>query len=494
MEILEENDILLEAQKLNSELGHHVKQCSFSTHLTGRFYQNNSLESHKAKAKRIIRMKAKKTELERSVELEEKKIQFLEEKRKEWEQRRQEKEETRRKMEKAALKIQKNARRYISIERVRQIRKDNDVMNHVARFIQSLFRGKRDRNYSIELKRKIIQHRKEELAAIRIQCSRRGIIARIALKVAKHEKKLREINAVTKVQALQRGKLGRKFHEEVLKSKSATIIQSRYRCIIARKRRRELLEKAKKKKAKRIPLHERRYSTYALDISKSNRNGSRRRSSDFSGTVGKLLLHERRTSLTGLELVQIHSTKKSKSVGHSDNSSFASSSAESESTRIQKYRQKVAQRAMKQKRNSQLSKSPKPQGVKNIKEELKKLEQKRKEIMRKTSSRTERNAAKDSKDHGNSNEAGKSEVENLDKNQKLSQVAALEMSNIDSEEILETALPSTAFEESSQDSNVILEKESLLDKASQDSKGILDENDFNICFEEDFDENEDDLG
>ena len=71
--------MLQEAKKLNNDLGRHVRRAAFSTHLTGRFYQNNSLESHKARSNRISKMKAERRKLEKFLELEEKKIKFLEE-------------------------------------------------------------------------------------------------------------------------------------------------------------------------------------------------------------------------------------------------------------------------------------------------------------------------------------------------------------------------------------------------------------------------------
>ena len=471
----EENDFLSEARVLNSDLGHHVKQCSFSTQLTGRFYENNSLESHKAKAKRIIRMKAKKKELERSVELEEKKIQYLETKRQEWEKRRLENVEKRKKMESAALRIQMNIRRRLARGRVERIRKEIQIMNNVASFIQSLFRGKRDRNYSLALKQKIIQHRKEELAAIRMQCSSRCIMARHALQVAKEEKKTIESNATRRVQALQRGRLCRKFLEkerQLRESKSATMIQSKYRGISAR-RRRDLLKRAKK--IKRIPLHERRYSTYAFETPKKKNVLNRRRSSDFTGTLGKVLLNERRASVTGLEIVRMNNNKaKCRSVGHaslrsSDNTSLASSSMESESSRILKYRQKVAMRAMKLKRSNQNGNNPKLQSANNRKEELEKLEQKRKEILRRSSSRIERKeksatkySREPAKTSGNSNENKGS-------------------GSFSEKETLDTASSDVSMK-------INASKATVLGKTH-----FVIENDFDN-FEDDFDENEDDLG
>ena len=417
-------------------------------------------------------MKAKKKELERSVELEEKKVKYLEAKRQEWEKRLLENEERRKKMEMAALRIQIKIRRHLAYGRVEQLRKNIAIMNQMARFIQSLFRGKRDRNYSLVLKRKIIQHRKEELAAIRIQCTGRCILARKALHFAEEEKRRLLNNAVKKVQALQRGRLGRKILErerELRESKSATIIQSKYRSVKAR-RTIDLLKRAKRKKVKRIPLHERRYSTYAFDASKSKNVSTRRRSSDFTGAWGKALLNERKASVTGLEIVRMNNNKaKSKSVGKasmrsSDNTSLSSSTEESESTRIHKYRQKVALRAMKLRRFDSV---PKLNSAKNRKEELKKLEQKRKEILRRSSSR----------------------IENKEKIAAKNSKAAVKMS----ENINEIASGEGMSEKSNQDtaSNDVPTKRSEVTVLKKTNHFI--QSDFDN-FEDEFDENENDLG
>jgi hypothetical protein len=67
------DEILNEARVLNSELGRHVRKCSFSTHLSGRFYENHSLQSYKARAQRIAQMKAKRKQLEKFLVMEERK-------------------------------------------------------------------------------------------------------------------------------------------------------------------------------------------------------------------------------------------------------------------------------------------------------------------------------------------------------------------------------------------------------------------------------------
>lgn len=310
--ILQSDTMLAAASKLNSNLGRHDKKCSFSTHLTGRFYQNNSLESHKARAHRIAQMKVKRKQLEKSLDLEEKKILFLESLLKEREKQRIEEERMRLRVENAAICIQSQIRRILSVKKLEVLQVESEIINYVVQFIQSLYRGRRDRRRVDTIKSKIIQHRKEESSAITIQSRIRTLLAKMELDHRIDEYFIRCNQAACLIQAQIRGHKCRQDFQDLKIERSAVKIQSCYRGIIAR-RIKDMLKKAKnkKKKDKRIPLHERRYSTYSIEPPSKDSIGGRRvtdfvnirnqvTSSSTSSTSG-----ERGGRLSGLELLRL---------------------------------------------------------------------------------------------------------------------------------------------------------------------------------------------
>ncbi|KAL7476619.1 hypothetical protein ACHAW6_002468 [Cyclotella cf. meneghiniana] len=69
--------LLNEARLINSDIGRHSVKCNFSTRLSGRFYQNTSLERHAARKSRLVEMQAKKRRLERELKLEERRVNLL---------------------------------------------------------------------------------------------------------------------------------------------------------------------------------------------------------------------------------------------------------------------------------------------------------------------------------------------------------------------------------------------------------------------------------
>ncbi len=291
--------ILSIARSLNSDLGRHVKKCSFSTHLTGRFYQNNSLESHKARAQRIAQMKAKRKQLERSLELEEKKILYLEAKLEERRLMRLQEEKIKQMRERAAILIQSQIRGFLCRKRYQILRVENEIINYVVQFIQALFRGRRDRKRVNNIKIMIIKHRKEERAAIIMQSSARRLLAKNELDHKIKERNIQQNKAATRLQARIRGVRDRKIVIDLIQEKAAVKIQSLYRGLIGRRIRDARIKAMKKKKEKvaRIPLHERRYSTYSIETRRDSVS-SRRRFSEMVSTAAGVSTERR---LSGLE-------------------------------------------------------------------------------------------------------------------------------------------------------------------------------------------------
>ena len=437
--------MLSEARKLNSDLGRHVKHSSFSTHLTGRFYQNNSLESHNARAHRIAQMTAKRKQLERSLVMEEKKILFLESKLKERQLQRLEEEEMRVRVEKAAIVIQSQVRRVLSVEKVEVKRIESEIMYYVVQFIQSLYRGRRDRRRVHNLRMKIIRHRKEELSAIQIQSSIRQYMAKIELGRKVEERMVQHNKAACFIQAHIRGYQDRNHVTSLIQQRSAIKIQSCYRGMVGRHIRdaRVKARKKEREKAQRIPLHERRYSTYSVESSARKDSITRRRFTEIVSSMKKTPTSTTEKRLSGIEMLRlVHNKNRQRnnkteqkentevdinsSTSHNDNKESSSSDCtkhndvivddivvvddiaavtvtredkkeerlrsvsissnkdeeKEQYDKILLSRQRAAARAAKLKRQSLYKKKEELQYVKNRKKELDKLELKRREKMK----------------------------------------------------------------------------------------------------------------
>ncbi len=402
--------ILQDARMLNSDLGRFVRRCNFSTNLHGRFYQNNSMQSHNARAHRIARMKAKRKQLERSVKMEEKKIRFLEDElRKKVEKRRRE-ENMKILMELAATKIQSHVRKMLALKRIELMRIEEQIMNYVVLIIQSCFRGKRARRHAHNLRMQLAQHRKEILASTRIQSLWRKVVARRLLLQKREEFEIKKSKASILIQANVRGNKGRDIVKHMRRKRASISIQCMYRVTIARRFLNAEREKALKKreKPKRVPLHERRYSTYAFDVDKGDQ---RRRFTDISSTVMQLRKFQerrrRRTSISNIQVARnsfLNLAKKDPALSDRENSDTsvqslsksvqslprmrevhdASSSVKSDNDsddRIRKARLRASMRAAKLKKQSRVDEEEKVRRTKARKEELLKLEEKRRSVL-----------------------------------------------------------------------------------------------------------------
>lgn len=308
-----------QARKLNSDLGKHVRKCSFSTNLNGRFYKNGSMESHKARARRVVQMKAKRKQLEKSLTLEVKKIRYLEE-RIRLKKEEQEREKTLRLlMEWSVTRIQVYVRRMQAIKCLEVMRVEYAIQNHIALFLQCHYRGWRDRENVRYLRMELARHRKEIFSAIKIQSMWRKISAEKELK--KRRKKLQDVHekSATRIQAYARGWRSRILVMQMKQNNAAIRLQCMFRTrealrICNSKR----ITKKKSEMPKRIPLHERRYSTYgaipnaAILAGMANGGGGRRASggknprrvTEMINMVTAVNEIRRRASLRGLNAVR----------------------------------------------------------------------------------------------------------------------------------------------------------------------------------------------
>lgn len=251
-----------QAKTINTDLGRHVRKCGFSNNLSGRFYTNGSMQAHQARARKITQMQTKRKLLERSIKMEEKKIEFLEgELRKRIDERRND-EAMNLLLNASAITIQQFVRIYQAKERANIMRVENEIKEYLAVFFQARFRGNRDRIIFENIKRWRLLQEVETLSAIRIQCKQREIIARECLKKKKNDKQLKRIRLAVVIQSFARGYLARQCALSKRRLFASICIQCCFRCFVARRKLKVLIKK--KTKPIRVPLHERRYSTYSV--------------------------------------------------------------------------------------------------------------------------------------------------------------------------------------------------------------------------------------
>lgn len=359
------------------------------------------MQSHKSRARKFDELKAKRKELKKTLELEEKKINFLEDKLREKKERRREDEERRVNMEKASTQIQSSARRIIGMRKFKIYREKH---SRVTLFLQALFRGSKDRKVVEEMRLRIIQHQKEELASIQIQRRERGRTVRAVLERRRKEEEIVRTKLVCRIQAFQRGRVCRvtlRRKSQLLKESNASVfLQCIARGMIGRriakcrrraKRKKKIPCSTKSVQGKeifRIPLQERRYSTYCGDRRDSTSSDQRR--------LSEILIRkpsnpgELRSSVSGLDIVRMAHAKlglnSGKSNGKSDTSSIdidtveldsVTSTVDSETAKLRLARKRAAARSAKLKRDVRREKEKVGENAKARKEELDELDLKR---------------------------------------------------------------------------------------------------------------------
>ena len=277
-----------QAKTINTDLGRHVRKCGFSNNLSGRFYTNGSMRSHQARARKINQMQTKRKLLERSIKLEEKKIEFLEDElRKRIDERRND-EAMNLLLNESAITIQHFVRIYRAKERANILRVENEIKEYLAVFLQARFRGNRDRIIFENKKKWRLLHELKTLSAIRIQCKQREIIARECLKKKRKEKQLKRTRLAVVIQSFARGYLARQCALSKRRFNASICIQCCFRCFVARRKLKVLIKR--KAKPMRVPLHERRYSTYSV----SNDDAS-------AGNKLQTIIRRRKSSLMSLQ-------------------------------------------------------------------------------------------------------------------------------------------------------------------------------------------------
>ncbi|KAL7469784.1 hypothetical protein ACHAXS_010050 [Conticribra weissflogii] len=296
------DSMLQEARLLNSDLGRHCVRSKFTSHLSGRFYNNSSLERHTAKRRNLSKMKAKVRKLEREHKLQVARNQHLLLIKKEVERKHELAIDRLFKFLKGMTKLQSHARRKLEMRLYREMKEHRlKMMNEIARFCQIHYRGWKGRLRFRSIRKDIRQKLMNDTATI-IQARIRGCLERKRPVQRKRQRELLYNQSAITAQTFWRGQRARMEYfalRKELRNKAALDLQRLYRGMrgrrIVAKMREELERTIIPEKPKRIPLHKRRYSTYGakLPLSRAVQGGARKR--DHGGSQSRSRICNKRS-------------------------------------------------------------------------------------------------------------------------------------------------------------------------------------------------------
>ena len=312
--------ILREALLINNDLGKHSVTCSFSTRLSGRFYQNCSLERHSMRRSRLSEMQAKRRRLERELMLEKRRVKLLGERLVDVENARERALDTLFVMKRGVLGFQSLVRRRQAMQLLESIKYRVCMKQKIALFCQVRYYGWRDRLRVASIRQYLRQQLLNKCATL-IQTRIRCYLQRKLYVAMLLERKILRDRSATCIQKVARGHIMKSWYrQEKARRHEATLnVQRTFRGMLGRlvaKRRRQELEdarlRAEAEKSKRIPLHMRRYSSYSV-----NPNANVASSSSSHQRSNKRQLPSKRKSLLVRRRASIDLTKTSRSAFYS---------------------------------------------------------------------------------------------------------------------------------------------------------------------------------
>jgi len=159
------SSVLQGARLLNSDIGRHSVKSNFSTRLSGRFYQNGSLERHTLRKSRLVEMQAKKRRLEKELQLEERRVKLLEERLNETERARDDAHELIITIERGVIRFQAFVRRRQALRLFRKLQHESAMRELVAKFFQCRYRGWKGRERAVSRREYLREKQRIESAA-----------------------------------------------------------------------------------------------------------------------------------------------------------------------------------------------------------------------------------------------------------------------------------------------------------------------------------------
>ena len=283
-----------DAQILNGGiLGRHSVKCNFSTRLTGRFYNDGSLERATFRKSRLVEMQGRKRRLEKEYQLEERRVNVLEERLIKTEQARDDAHEMIVTIERGLIQFQTCIRQRQALKLLRDMQYELYMKQLVAQFFQCHYRGWKGR-LEVKSRRNELKRKRRNTSASYIQASyRRFAQRRYYLDLLSERQRISNQSAAC-IQSMLRMKISREMYQLEMKTRQdgAQTLQRVWRGtvgrMIAEKIRQDLLRaKREAEKPKRIPLHMRRYSTYGSSLaSANNNNGQQQRGISSNNNTG----------------------------------------------------------------------------------------------------------------------------------------------------------------------------------------------------------------
>lgn len=276
------NSILREAQLINNDLGRHSVKCNFSTRLSGRFYQNCSLERHSMRRSRISEMQSKRRRLEKELMLEKRRVKLLGERMVEMENAREVALDMIFAIQRGVIGFQALVRRRRAMILLESKKHKVRMSEMIALFFQSHYRGWKGRLQAVsirEYQRQQLMNKSATVIQTFIRCrSQRKVYLGMLL-----ERKILRDRSATSIQAVLRGRSTRRLYRQEMtrREEAALNVQRAFRGMkgrrVAQRRREELarLRAEAEEKPKRIPLHMRRYSTYSVNANESAQSQQR---------------------------------------------------------------------------------------------------------------------------------------------------------------------------------------------------------------------------
>ena len=199
-------NFLATARLINSDTKRNIKCSQFTSALTGKFYQNNSLLAHGTKLSKVHYTQERKQQLLEAIYVENEKLKMLEIKLREQKSRRREELETHRRHVQTCLTCaQSHVRRRRACAIVDKRRIEYKAICCMALFCQTRMRGYRDRRLAALLKQEAERKRQaQEYGSIRLQSYQRRRTAVTILTQLKLDRQLQQCQAATKIQSHRR--------------------------------------------------------------------------------------------------------------------------------------------------------------------------------------------------------------------------------------------------------------------------------------------------
>mmetsp|Transcript_25027 Transcript_25027/g.39319 ORF Transcript_25027/g.39319 Transcript_25027/m.39319 type:complete len:510 (+) Transcript_25027:77-1606(+) len=287
------NSILREAQLINNDLGRHSVKCNFSTRLSGRFYQNCSLERHTMRRSRLSEMQSKRRRLERELMLEKRRVKLLGARLDEMENAREFALDMIFAIQRGVIEFQALVRRRQAMELLESMKYRVRMREMIALFCQSRYRGWRGRLRAASTREYLRQQLMNKCATVIQTFIRCHIQRKVYISMLLERQILRDKSAVSIQSAFRGHRLQRLYREEMRRRQEAALnVQRAFRGMKGRRvadRLREELARLRveaEEKPKRIPLHMRRYSTYGASANESQ--SQHRRNSILSRRRGSI--------------------------------------------------------------------------------------------------------------------------------------------------------------------------------------------------------------